>query len=259
MKKEKLATTLIIVITLFSAIELLFLPPIAQDINYHSFSDSRSLFSILNFWNVVSNLPFLFIGILGLYKTVVTDTLNIIEDIKIAYILLFLGITLTAFGSGYYHLYPINQTLVWDRLALTIIIMSLFSIVISEFISACTGKALLFPFIFAGISSVAYWYFSELQGAGDLRYYAFVQFFPLFVIPIILVCFRSRYNCVKAYWLLLLLYVVAKVFEQFDDEVFSGLGFISGHSIKHFIAALGLYILLVSYQRRRCSKDKSIS
>lgn len=253
MKKEKLGVVLIITIALFAVIGILLHDPIAQDINYHSFGDSRERFYILNFWNVVSNLPFLMVGILGLYKIMVTGTLTIVEDIKIAYILLFLGVTLTAFGSAYYHLWPNNQTLVWDRLALTVIFMSLFSIVISEFISTSAGKILLFPFIFAGFASVIYWYFSELQGAGDLRYYAFVQFFPMFAIPLILVFFRSRYNQVKAYWLLLAAYMVAKIFEQFDDEVYSGLGVISGHSIKHFLAALGLYILLVSYERRSCN------
>ncbi|MEE8388841.1 MAG: ceramidase domain-containing protein, partial [Acidiferrobacterales bacterium] len=217
------------------------------------FSDSRKIFSILNFWNVVSNLPFLIVGVIGLYRIIVTGTLNVIGDIKISYILLFLGVSLVAFGSGYYHLWPDNQTLVWDRLPMTIAFMALFSIVISEFISARAGKALLLPFILAGASSVIYWHFSEFRGAGDLRYYAFVQFFPIIVIPVILVCFSSRCRGVNAYWLLLTAYIVAKVFEQFDGAVYSWLGIISGHSIKHVVVAFGLYILLVSYERRSCT------
>jgi hypothetical protein len=110
----------------------------------------------------------------------------------------------------------------------------------------------LFPFILAGILSVLYWHFSELQGVGDLRFYAFVQFFPLLVIPVILVFFKSRYNHASGYWLLLLAYMVAKIFEYFDGEIYSALGFISGHSLKHIIAALGLYALLTFY-RNRCS------
>jgi ABC-type maltose transport system permease subunit len=136
---------------------------------------------------------------------------------------------------------------------MVIAIMALLSIIISEFISVHTGKVLLLPLIFSGISSVVYWHFSEVWGEGDLRYYILVQFFPMFVIPVILICFRSQCTGVNAYWGLLVAYIAAKVFEHFDGEVYSVLGFISGHSIKHIAAALGLYILLVSYERRHCT------
>ena len=251
--KEKIGFTLIVLITLMSLLAVFFQDPIAQDTNYHNFRDSKEIFSIQNFWNVLSNLPFLIVGILGLYKVLVTDTLKIIGDIKIAYSLLFFGVTLIALGSAYYHLWPNNQTLVWDRLPMTIAFMSLFSIIISEFISTRAGKALLLPLIIVGISSVIYWHLSEIQGAGDLRFYALVQFYPMLIIPLILICFNSRCSKAKAYWLLLVAYVVAKALEHFDDEVYNTLGFISGHSIKHIVAALGLYILYISYLRRSCT------
>jgi len=251
--KEKVGFTLIVLITLISVLAIFFQDPIAQDTNYHNFRDSKEIFSIQNFWNVLSNLPFLIVGILGLYKVLVTDTLKIIGDIKIAYSLLFFGITLIALGSGYYHLLPNNQTLVWDRLPMTIAFMSLFSIIISEFISTRAGKVLLLPLIIVGISSVIYWHLSEIQGAGDLRFYALVQFYPMLVIPVILICFNSRCSKAKTYWLLLMTYAAAKVFEHFDGEIYNVLGFISGHSIKHIVAALGLYILTISYLRRSCT------
>ncbi len=45
---------------------------------------------------------------------------------------------------------------------------------------------------------------------------------------------------------------VAKLFEHFDVEVYNLLGFISGHSLKHITAALGLYVLLIFYEKRNC-------
>jgi len=250
MKAKITGLLLIIAIAVLSVTGLLLQDPISQDISYHSFSDTRELFSISNFWNVVSNLPFLIVGIIGLYKTTKAKKLNIIANFKIAYILLYMGVTLVAFGSGYYHLWPDNQTLVWDRLPMTIAFTALFSVIISEFISIAAGRALLLPFIFTGIASVVYWHISESRGAGDLRFYAFVQFFPLLVIPVILTCFRSPYNNVNAYWLLLTTYIAAKAFEHFDYEIYNASEFISGHTLKHVAAALGLYILLVSYERR---------
>jgi hypothetical protein len=135
---------------------------------------------------------------------------------------------------------------------MTIAFMALFSIIISENISVRSGKTLLLPLLLTGMLSVAYWHFSETRGTGDLRLYALVQFYPMIAIPIILICFRSRCTHVYAYWWLLLAYIIAKVFEHFDAEVYNVSGFISGHSLKHLAAALGMYVLLVSYQKRNC-------
>ncbi len=225
---------------------------IPQDVTYHLFVDTRTIGSIPNFWNVVTNVPFTLVGLLGLYKLRMPGKLRFIDQSRMAYTLLFFGTFLISIGSSYYHLAPNNQTLVWDRLPMTIAFMSLFSIIISEFISVRSGRALLLPLILAGIMSVFYWYLSEIQGQGDLRFYALVQFYPMLAIPIILVCFHPRCTHVQAYWWLLLLYLTAKVFEQLDGEVYDALGFISGHSLKHLTAALGMYVLLVFYQRRSC-------
>ncbi len=248
--KQKIGIALIVVLAFFVAAVLWLQNPIAQDISYHLFKDNRTVFDTPNFWNVLSNALFLFVGLLGLYRILIAKTLNIIEEAKSSYTLLFIGITLVAFGSGYYHLWPDNQTLVWDRLPMVIAFMALFSIIISEFISVRIGKLLLVPLVLLGMVSVIYWHFSELNSTGDLRFYAFVQFFPMLAIPIILVCFHSQYNNTYAYWLLLIAYITAKIFEHFDGEIYNILGFISGHSLKHITAALGLYILLVFYTRR---------
>lgn len=251
-KNEKTGIVLIVTAAVISLIGILIQEPIAQDIKYHLFSDSKIIWQIPNFWNVVSNLPFLIVGILGLYKLTIAGTLRIINDIEIAYKLLFVGLILLSIGSAYYHISPDNQSLAWDRLAMALVFMALFSIIISEFISVSIGKVLLFPLIVAGASSVVYWHFSETSGAGDLRYYALVQFFPMLVMPIILTCFRPQCSKVNAYWWLLALFIVSKIFEYFDGEVYNAIGVISGHSVKHITAALGLYILLVSYEKRKC-------
>jgi hypothetical protein len=52
--------------TVVSVLGLFFLPPIPQDQAYHQLADQRAIFGIPNFWNVVSNLPFLLIGAAGL-------------------------------------------------------------------------------------------------------------------------------------------------------------------------------------------------
>ncbi|WP_432472540.1 ceramidase domain-containing protein [Amphritea sp. HPY] len=230
---------------------LLMKGPIPQAIEYHNFSDTRTFLSIPNTLNVLSNLPLLFVGLAGVYSLVglTKDKLKIHNN-RAAYYALFGGAVLVSIGSGYYHLWPDNQTLVWDRLPMTITFMAFYSIVISEFASEKLGSKLLIPLLFAGILSVLYWWLSEEMGSGDLRFYAVVQFFPIITAPIFLVFFKSGYNLTGYYWLLLFAFVSAKLFEHFDSQVYASLSFISGHSLKHIMSAVGLYFLLLSYKKR---------
>ncbi len=251
-KRERLCYVLLVITAVVTIATILSLGPIPQDVSYHLFVDTREIWSIPNFWNVVTNAPFAIVGLLGLYQLRTPGKLGVLNESGTAYTLLFFGTFLIAFGSSYYHLEPNNMTLVWDRLPMTIAFMALFSIIISEFISVRSGRALLLPLILAGILSVLYWHISEIRGEGDLRLYALVQVYPMLASPVILLCFRSRCTHVQAYWWLLLTYIVAKVFEYLDGEVFDALGFISGHSLKHLTAALGIYVLLLFYQRRSC-------
>ena len=244
MKKDKIKRVLIIGLTILAIIAVMFVNPIPQDISYHGFIDVNNISGIANFWNVISNLPFLVVGLLGLVRL---KQLNRIKDISAAYWILFFAVAMVALGSGFYHLNPNNSTLLWDRLPMTVAFMSLFSIIISEFIDVKIGKYLLLPLLLIGIASVVYWHWYD-----DLRYYALVQFLPIILIPIILLMFNSKFTQISGYWWLLLAYGLAKFFEYYDREIFELLdGFISGHSIKHIAAAIGLYVLLRSYQSRQ--------
>ncbi len=249
MTKEKKGLWLIRLIAIFTVSIFLFSNKIPQNIGYHHFSDTKAFISIPNTLNVLSNLPFLIIGIFALYSLFYKNktSYNIVNSNKLAYLTFFLGISLVGFGSSYYHLWPSNNTLVWDRLPMTFAFMGLFSIIIGEYISEKKARLLLFPLLIVGILSVLYWWYSESQGSGDLRYYIVVQFFPIITIPIILLFFKSQYNNKLAYWILLTSYIAAKFFEYFDFEIHQTLIFISGHSIKHIIPCIGIYILLKSY------------
>src|ERR1043166_6803997 len=95
---------------------LMMLPPIPQDPAYHAFADQCTLFGVPNFANVVSNVPFLLVGIVG----VVLCVQRRLAGAQLCWFGFFVGLILIAFGSGYYHLAPNNETLVWDRLPMTV-------------------------------------------------------------------------------------------------------------------------------------------
>ena len=217
--------------------------PIPQDPAYHRFADARTILRIPNFWNVMSNAPFVLVGILGLLKMRALEPIEASASFRG----LFAGTLLMGLGSAFYHLAPDNETLAVDRLAMTIVFMSLFSVVVIELVSARLGKALLIPLLVAGVISVLYWIATEHVGRGDLRAYGVVQFLPMLIIPSILLGFRRPHTSSFPYWILLLAYTVAKVLEFWDTSVYNVLGEISGHSLKHIVSAIGLYALVRSY------------
>jgi len=221
-----------------------------QPAGYYDFADVRTGFGIANFWNVASNALFLVFGVAGLYLVLKGEGLATLPEMRAAYIVLFAGIAITALGSGWFHLSPENDTLFWDRLPMTIAFMSLFATVIGEHVSARLGSALLWPLLLIGIASVVYWDYTESSGAGDLRLYGVVQFLPLILIPALLLSFRSAFNTINFFWVTIGLYILAKLLEHFDQQIFSFGGVISGHSLKHFAASLVPLVLILGMRHR---------
>lgn len=246
MNKNKIGFALIALVGLMLAAAFVMSDPIAQDLKYHAFADTQAWLFSANGLNVWSNLPFVLIGFFGFYKIVRSTEHfpNIVQQNKLAYFVVYIGTLLVGFGSAYYHYHPNNDTLLWDRLPIAITLMAWFSIVIGEFISKQKAKQLLIPLMIVGAISTLYWWFTEQQHQGDLRYYVIVQFFPVITIPIILLCFKNEKSQAKPYWILIGSYIVAKLFEHFDQSIFDTLGFISGHSLKHLAPIVGIWFCL---------------
>ena len=239
---------IILGLVLLCSVILFFLPPIPQPLEYHNFADQRMVLGIPNFLDVLSNLLFLAAGLYGL--KLLFDPRHGRERALfeargeiIAYTLFFTASLLTCFGSIYYHLTPDNASLVWDRLPMTLMFTSLLSIVISERISQRAGVILLPVLAGLGIFSVYHWHQTELIGAGDLRLYLLVQFFSGLLILYMIFFLRSRYSRANRFGWLLAIYALSKVAEFFDREIFEVQQVISGHTIKHLLAAIAVFIL----------------
>lgn len=232
-------------------IGMCFVAPIPQDILYHVFVDQRSVFGIPNTGDVLSNLPFILVGLLGLWHLRKGDSTGGVTGLLLHYRIFFVGVLLTGIGSGYYHLAPDNQTLVWDRLPMTIAFMAFFSALVGESLSVRAGQRLLLPLLVLGFASVGYWHFTEQLGRGDLRPYALVQFLPILLTPYLLLAFPSPFRSNRPLWLLVFFYVFAKVLEATDHFWFNLGEIISGHSLKHLSAAFATYWMLHALQHRQ--------
>ena len=230
-------------------------PRIAQDPGYHAFADARPFLGVPNFLNVVSNLPFLLVGGLGLAflardRTAGGREAFVTPADRRPYWPFFLGVGLTAIGSAYYHWAPSNATLFWDRLPMTLGFMGLLASVIGERVSRAAGRTLLWPFLIVGAATTLYWHLGEQRGVGDLRPYGLVQFGSMVLVPLILLLFPARYTGTPLLWMSLAWYAAAKVFEYFDHGLLS-LTAVSGHTWKHLASAASAYWILRMVERRR--------
>ena len=230
-------------------------PPIHQPASYHRFADHRSWLGIPNFMDVVSNLGLLIGGAMGVAFLLssksrrgwrFTDPRE-----RWLYLVVFIGVILTCFGSIYYHWNPNNETLVWDRLPMTLIFTSLLAAIVAQRISV---QGALFMEVFLvpiGLCTVIYWAIGATHGGGDLRYYLLVQILPIFGIPLILAFFAPRYTGNKNLGYVLLFYVLAKICELLDRQIYAAGHLISGHTWKHIFSAVAAYYLVRMLKTRK--------
>jgi hypothetical protein len=238
-------------ILLFSS--LFFIPPIPQPQSHHNFADQRSWHGIPNFGDVISNLPFAIFGAMGLlFLASRSSKKSFLERERWPYVFVFLGLFLTAFGSGYYHLSPSNATLLWDRLPMTIAFMGIVAALISERISVAAGVSSLPLLLLVGAASPVHWYLSEIHGHGDLRFYAAVQAAAVLALPLFLLLFPPRYTRSSDFVIVACFYVLAKLLEALDKQILSALGdTLSGHTLKHVAASVSGYWILRMLKLRR--------
>ena len=237
---------------------LFFIDPIPQDPAYHLFADSRGLLGIPNFGDVVSNAGFAIAGLFGLFVILGRHRSRIFKQRLDAwpYLIFFSAVALISVGSVYYHLEPSNERLLWDRLPMSVAFMAFCSAVIADRIHNRLGNTWLLALLVGlGILSLVYWYLTESQGHGDLRFYGFVQFYPILMLPVVLWLFPDHgYTAGRFLGWVIAWYALSKVLEYYDKEVFDLFGHIvSGHSLKHLAAGAAALVVLwmLSSQHRR--------
>ena len=227
--------SIVLGVGLVAAIVVATLGPIPQPQSYHGFADAKAFLGVPNGLNVLSNLPFIVVGLWGLCF-ITQPSLN--SEQRWAYGTMFAGLVLTGIGSGYYHLAPDNQRLIWDRLPMTIAMAGFVGALLVDRFGARAVWAL--PLLAAaGLSSVVQWGLSEQHGHGDLRWYAFYQGMVMIFAAAVLLMFPSLKSGTREFTIAAAANLAAKVFELLDFPAYQLGGIISGHTLKHLAASLG--------------------
>src|SRR5687767_3952118 len=127
LKHFKAPDIILILVTVISFLIVFSMNRVGQDPAFHSFADQRNFFGIPNFYNVITNVPFVIVGVAGL----IFFLSNKDGDKQLpARVILFVSVIAIGFGSAWYHYNPANSSLVWDRIPMTLTFMSYFSIVV---------------------------------------------------------------------------------------------------------------------------------
>lgn len=242
---RRAAIRLLLLLTIAVAAAVAVLPPFPQPPAYHRFADARAWLVVPNFLNVVSNAPFLLVAALGLGFLLRPHPAAFGARLeRLPYALLFLALAATSFGSAYYHWAPDHARLFWDRLPMSVGFAALAAAVIVERWDAKTGLWLLAPLVATGAATVLWWRFSAAGGAENaLPYFAF-QAWAILTVLLLVLLFPSRYTHGAYLSGAVALYGAALAAELLDPHIFALGQIVSGHTVKHLLAALAVYQVL---------------
>lgn len=223
----------------------LFGPHVALPAHYHAFADQRSAFGIPCVMDVLSNLPFALAGAVGLWQLGRTPAHALLPAQRGLAMLFFAGLLLTTAGSSWYHWQPDDAGLVVDRMGMSVAFAGLLGLAVVDRISdragqVLAGLTLLLAPLAAGLPLVN----------GNMGPWAVVQGGAL-VLLAALALKRVRAGALGfSMGAVIVIYAVAKALELSDHAVF-GLtqGLVSGHSLKHVVAALAVVPVLQALRR----------
>jgi hypothetical protein len=219
------------------------------------FADNRTWHGLPNAMDVLSNLPFLLIGCWGLYRLNRIDRAHqqALAQFPLAppasdppdntldcAWLFFAGLIATAAGSAFYHLLPDAPRLAADRAGMAVAFAGLIGIAVCERVSQRAGWPAAWFVLTTGLLAA-----EVVQETGNVLPWALVQFGGMALVLTLALATPMRGAVgLKLGWVIFF-YVVAKAFELADHQIYEASGhLISGHSLKHLVAALaGLPVL----------------
>ena len=208
------------------------MPAIAQSQAYHLFADQRTWLGIPRAADVLSNIAFVLVGLIGIVRLASRRRTRFSAPTEAGLWCVALGFLCTGAGSAWYHLNPVDATLAWDRLAMTLVFAGVLGTALAQRIGPNVGWASLVALVLLGIASIAYW-----RLAGDLSLYVALHGGAIAALVALLLATR-RGDDPFPWWWIVGWYVLAKLFEAADHGIWEATrGVIAGHTLKHLAAA----------------------
>ncbi|PKI70700.1 uncharacterized protein LOC116201540 isoform X2 [Punica granatum] len=223
-------------------------PKIPYSPKNHIYADMRNFLGVPNTLNVITNFPFLAVGVVGFVFCLQGCFFNIsLRGELLGWALFFVGIAGVAFGSAYYHLKPIEGRVMWDALPMMIAYASLFSSFVVERVGQRTGLCCFILLLLVALLSASY-----ERTFNDLRLRMMFQLIPCALIPFMSFLFPSKYTHSR-YWLWAAgVYLFSKFEALADKKIYHSSSFlISGHSLEHLCLSMYPVLLTVMLMNRK--------
>jgi hypothetical protein len=197
----------------------------------HPFVDARTLWGIPNALDVLSNIAFLPLGLVGLWSLHRAPSAQ--RETRQAATVFFVGLVLTCAASSFYHWAPSTWGLALDRAGMAVAFAGVLGLATAERVSLRAAVWVWGAVLVTGMLAIALNYAS-----GVIAPWVVVQFGGM-VVVLWAAAQGKRAGALGIRWgALVAIYVLAKLFELGDEAVFHATqGFISGHSLKHLVAS----------------------
>ncbi len=218
-----------------------FFAPSADRVDYFLFADQKEVFSIPHFLDVSTNGIFFISGAIGLFiLNKFHPQFNLME--KISFSFFSFGSILLSFGSAYFHLDPNPHTLVWDRIPMVICFNSLITFIVADRVETKGLFKLMIIFLLLGILTtfgVPYLY-------QNLKPYYLFQLGTILFTVLLTFSFKANKISNMSLIAMFVFYILAKITESYDHQIYQRLMVLSGHNIKHLLAGIGMIILNIN-------------
>ncbi|MEY2632240.1 MAG: hypothetical protein RIR00_894 [Pseudomonadota bacterium] len=215
--------------------------PVAQLPDYHAFADQSHWLGLPHAGDLLSNLGFVLLGVWGGRVAWPQAGTPGASGQRLFIVALFA----TGWGSAFYHWAPDDFRLIWDRLPIALACAGLLAAVRA---SCLVRESLLWT---VGLASFAIAGVGGWVVSGDLRAYLLLQVLPLLLIPLWQAGARRPRRERLAFALALAVYVLAKLAELGDHALAAQLAPLTGHTLKHLLAALAAALILNEWRQQR--------
>ncbi|CAM8919683.1 unnamed protein product [Rhodiola kirilowii] len=171
-------------------------PKLPHSPKHHSYADKRNFLGVPNTLNVITNFPFLIVGVLGLVLCLQGSFFVISSKGEaLGWTLFYLSIVGVAFGSAYYHIKPDDTRVMWDTLPMMTAHSALLYSLLVERVGIRMGLTCL-----SALLGLAFLCTCCERTFDDLRLCVIYQLIPSTVITVVTLFYPSKFTHSR-YWL----------------------------------------------------------
>ena len=220
-------------------------PHLTQAPHIHDYADQRAWLGLPCALDVLSNVPFALFGLWGLRVLGRVPVAALDATQRALAVLFFAGLVLTALASGWYHGHADDSGLFVDRLGMSFAFAGLLGLAVASRMTARAGHGLAPVVLLWGMLGA--W---VCWRSGNLLPWAVLQGAGLVLLLVLSVRQPRSGGLAVRWWLIILVYAVAKLCELADHVIFETTAqLISGHSLKHLVAAFAAWPVIRALQQ----------